>query len=150
MYEKTLEDASGAVYKSSARIRYLHDSLGSECLFLLVPVSRHDDGARLLQSVLTSSIGEALSYLREKGSKKEGRRERHEKQSSTVASVLIIAVALALPAKRYHVDRDQIRELNPRHPRQSQVERAQERADDATAGHALKCESWKWTNSAIG
>jgi hypothetical protein len=58
-------------------------------------------------------------------------------RNKTVVSVLIIAVALALPAKGSHVDRNEIRE-NPRHSRQSQVERARERADDAASGRALK------------
>lgn len=59
-------------------------------------------------------------------------------ESSAVVSGLIIAVALALPARGNHVDRNEIREWDPTYPRQSEVERARERADDATAGHALQ------------
>lgn len=66
-----------------------------ECLFLLVLVSRYEDGIRLLQNLLPRS--------------REDKSERHE--NKTVVSVLIIAVALALPARGSHVDRNQIREL---------------------------------------
>lgn len=73
-------------------------------------------------------------------------------ESCAVVSGLIIAVALALPARGNHVDRNEIREWDPTYPRRSEVERARERADDATAGHALQMlkaqGTCKWTNSA--
>lgn len=61
------------VYKSSARILFLHDSLECERLFPSVAVSRHDDGIRLLQILLPRSLGEALSHIRE--TKEEEKKE---------------------------------------------------------------------------
>lgn len=90
---------------------HLYDSLEGHYLFLLVLVSRYDNGIRLLQNLLPRSNGEgSVLKRREKEAKNEKRRVR-TMRNKTVVSVLIIAVALALPARGSHVDRNEIREL---------------------------------------
>ncbi|PTB43947.1 hypothetical protein M441DRAFT_87060 [Trichoderma asperellum CBS 433.97] len=54
------------------------------------------------------------------------------------SSARILFLYDSLESRGNHVDRNEIREWDPTYPRRSEVERARERADDATAGHALQ------------
>jgi hypothetical protein len=73
---KTAEGFFGVVSNYSARIAYLYGSLEGEYLFLLVAVSRYDNGIRLLQNLLPRPIGEGSGLFK---TKKEAGRRKKEK-----------------------------------------------------------------------
>lgn len=60
-----------------------------------MPVSRHDDGIRLLQNLLLGFFGEVPSWKRKKKEEEKAKEKREERgmRNKTVVSVLRIAVA---------------------------------------------------------